>query len=350
MVLARKTKIIATIGPASEKEEVLKLLVKEGIDAARLNFSHGSHAEHQNRIDITRSLSKKAGRKVAIIADLQGPKMRVGLMPEEGVRLEDGKEVVFNTKIKSYNGKEIPLPSEIFETGTRKGANVFLHDGKIWVVITKAEGNIFTAMVKRGGKLLSNKGVNVPSLQLKGSMLKEKDYEDIEFAKKAGVDYLSLSFMRKAKDLEDVKKLVKDSNIKLIAKIERSEAFKNLAEIVNAADAVMVARGDLGVETPIWALPVKQKEIIRIAKGKKPVIVATQMLESMTKDSMPTRAEVSDVANAVYEGADAVMLSAESATGKFPVEAVRMMRLIIEETEKNITSSKTRKEFRNWLN
>lgn len=337
---------MATIGPASENPEILALLIKEGVNAARLNLSHSTHKEHQSRINLVRQIEKKTGRHIAVIADLQGPKMRVGSLPSEGIELKDGKIVIFNTSISSYNGKEIPLPSRIFSQGTKRGVSVFLHDGKMSVVITKVQGHIFTARVKRGGKLFSNKGINVPSLQLKGNMLQKKDYLDIEFAKKAGIDYLSLSFMRNADDLHRVRKLVKGSKIKLIAKIERSEAFDNRVEIIKAADAVMVARGDLGVETPIWALPVKQKEIISAAReGMKPVIVATQMLESMTLDSMPTRAEVSDVANAVYDGADAVMLSAESANGKYPVESVAMMRSIIEETEKNIPFFRTKKEL-----
>ncbi len=337
---------MATIGPASEKPEILSLLVKEGVDAARLNLSHGSHKEHQERINIVRQIEKKTGKHIAVIADLQGPKIRVGIMPKEGIELKEGKKIIFNTSISSYNGKEIPMPSKIFAQGTKKGANVFLHDGKMVVVITNIRGSIFTARVKRGGILFSNKGVNVPLLEIKGSVLQKKDYLDIKFAKKAGIDYLSLSFLRRAKDIHDVRKLIKGSGIKLIAKIERLEAFENRVEIIKAADAVMVARGDLGVETPIWALPVKQKEIIIAAReGMKPVIVATQMLESMTVDSMPTRAEVSDVANAVYDGADAVMLSAESANGKYPVESVAMMRSIIEETEKNIPFYRTKKEM-----
>ena len=345
MHLTRKTKIVATIGPASEKPEILNLLIKEGIDAARLNLSHGSHAEHKARIELIRKLSKKNGRYVAVIADLQGPKIRIGSIPEGGIELKDGKKVVINTAISSYNGKEIPLPSKIFSKGVKKGAQILMDDGKISLEVTDINGNLFTAKVIRGGILLSKKGVNLPMLEMDATALEKKDRTDIPFALKAGVDYIALSFLRRAEDMNIVRKLIAGSNIKLIAKIERPEAMGNLSEIIRATDAVMVARGDLGIETPIWALPVKQKEIVNASRGEmKPVIVATQMLESMIENPIPTRAEVSDVANAVYDGADAVMLSAESASGKYPVESVRMMRLIIEETEKNIPFFRTKKE------
>lgn len=346
MHLTRKTKIVATIGPASEKPEIMNFLIKEGIDAARLNLSHGSHAEHQTRIDLIRKLSIKNGRHVAIIADLQGPKIRIGSMPEGGIELKDGKKVVINTAISSYNGKEIPLPSKIFGKGIKKGALVLMDDGKISLEVIGIKGNLFTAKVIRGGILLSKKGVNLPMLEMTATALEKKDRTDISFALNAGVDYIALSFLRRAEDMNIVRKLITGSGIKLIAKIERPEAMGNLSEIIRATDAVMVARGDLGIETPIWSLPVKQKEIVNTSRGEmKPVIVATQMLESMIENPIPTRAEVSDVANAVYDGADAVMLSAESASGKYPVESVRMMRLIIEETEKNIPFFRTKREI-----
>ncbi|MEK7603967.1 MAG: pyruvate kinase [Patescibacteria group bacterium] len=346
MHLSRKTKIVATIGPASEKPEILKLLIKEGIDVARLNLSHGTHMEHQARINLIRKLSKKNGRYVAVIADLQGPKIRIGLMPEGGIELKIGKKVIINTAIFSYNGNEIPLPSKTFSKGVKKGAQILIDDGKLSLKIIGIKGNLFTARVIRGGILSSKKGVNLPMLEMASAALEKKDRADVSFAIKAGVDYVALSFLRRVEDINIVRKLIAGSGIKLIAKIERPEAMDNLSEIIKSADAVMVARGDLGIETPIWALPVKQKEIVNTSRQEmKPVIVATQMLESMIENPVPTRAEVSDVANAVYDGADAVMLSAESASGKYPVESVRMMRLIIEETEKSIPFFRVKKEI-----
>jgi pyruvate kinase len=344
MHLKRKTKIVATIGPASEKPEVLESLIKMGIDAARLNLSHGTHEEHQRRIDLIRKISEKLGTHVSIIADIQGPKIRVGLLPEEGLDLKEGSIVTINTNITSYNGKEIPLPSRLFSNGVRKGDKILLDDGKMSFVITSAKEGVFKARVVSGGRLLSKKGINLPMLKMGRSVIGKKDREDIAFAKKAGVDYIALSFLGKAEDLSLVRKLTKNTNIKLISKIERLEALGNLEEIIKASDAVMVARGDLGIETPIWALPVRQKEIINMARQEmKPVIVATQMLDSMTKNPIPTRAEATDVANAVYDGTDAVMLSAESASGDYPVETVKMMSLILEETERSIQFFRTKK-------
>lgn len=344
MVYERKTKIVATIGPASEKPDVLELLIKEGMNAARLNLSHGTHDEHKKRIDLIRRLSKKHDRHVAIIADLQGPKIRIGLVPESGLDLKEGAEVSINTNLTSYNGKEIPLPSRVFANGVKKDDIILMDDGKISMEITSAKNGFFKAKIRRGGKLFSKKGVNLPMLKMGRSVIGEKDRKDIDFAKMAGIDYIALSFLGRAKDIDLVRKLTEGTNIKLIAKVERLEAMGNLTEIIKASDAVMVARGDLGIETPIWALPVKQKEIINVARQEmKPVIVATQMLDSMTTRPIPTRAEVSDVANAVYDGADAVMLSAESASGDFPVDSVKMMRLILEETERHIPFFRTKK-------
>lgn len=346
MNLNRKTKIVATIGPASEKPEILDVLVGEGIDAARLNLSHGSQKEHQARINTIRKAEKKFGRHVAIIADLQGPKIRVGNLPADGLELRNGKIVGINTGLSSYNGKDIPLPSRAFATGVVKGSAVLLDDGNLELKIISVKKGYFKARIMRGGRLFSHKGVNVPAIKLRSGVFEKKDRADIIFAKKAGVDYISLSFVRSAEDVYAARKLIGNSKIKLIAKIERPEAIHDLARIIEASDAVMVARGDLGIETPIWALPVKQKEIINVAREKmKPVIVATQMLESMTIKPIPTRAEVSDVANAVFDGADAVMLSGESASGKYPVESVKMMRAILEETEKGIPFFRIKKSL-----
>lgn len=348
MHFERKTKIIATIGPASESREMLLKLAEEGIDAARLNFSHGTHAEHGERIRLVRQIEKKTGRAIAVIGDLQGPKMRVGKLPKEGILLRDEEPVILDTSLDEYRDGMIPVPSPIFEKGAGKGSHVFLDDGSLLLEIIAVSnvsyfarrGRRFTARVLRGGTLYSHKGINVPQLALRTNIFEEKDRRDIAFAIKEGVDYVAVSFLRDGRDLREARRMLKGAPVKLIAKIERPEALKNLEEIIEEADAIMVARGDLGIETPIWQLPLRQKEIIEKAhKAMKPVIVATQMLESMTKNMIPTRAEVSDVANAVYDSADAVMLSAESASGKHPVEVVRMMRRILEETEKDAADS-----------
>lgn len=336
MNLNRKTKIVATIGPASERPEVLTELIKEGMNVARLNFSHGDHAEHMARVNNIRKLSAKLKSPVAIIGDLQGPKIRIGSVPKEGIPFVEGSTVVFDASAKTYDGKNVPLPSKIFKDGTTKGDVVMFDDGVLSAEVVKVDGSLFTMKVIRGGTLFSNKGVNVPDLKLSRSVLEKKDKEDIVFAKEAGVDYVAMSFLRTGKDVLEVKSFLKGTDIKVISKIERPEALVNIDEIIKESDAIMVARGDLGVETPIWALPVRQKEIVDKARmAMKPVIVATQMLDSMIRNPMPTRAEVSDVANAVYDSADAVMLSGESANGKYPIEAVRMMRKILEETEKH---------------
>jgi len=331
-----KTKIIATIGPVSEKDDILEKLIARGIDAARLNFSHGSHEEQGNRIKKIRKICKKLKKPIAIIADIQGPKIRIGNLPAEGVELKNGQEITIDTGTREFYEGRIPLPSLLFRDGTKEGHIVFLDDGTLQLKITGSRAGIFKAVVLKGGILFSKKGVNVPSLEISSGILNAKDKSDIEFAVKAGADYIALSFLRDAKDIKDAKKFLGKTNVKIIAKIERPEALINIDEIIQEADAVMVARGDLGIETPLWELPIRQKEIIeKVRNQMKPVIVATQMLDSMIRNPIPTRAEVSDIANAVYDSADAVMLSGETASGKYPLEAVEMMNKILKSTEKS---------------
>jgi len=331
-----KTKIIATIGPVSEKEEILEKMMISGIDAARLNFSHGSHDEQNNRIKLIRKISKKLGQPISIIADIQGPKIRIGNLPSEGIELKTGQEITIDTGTREFYNNRIPLPSLLFRDGTKVGHIVFLDDGTLQIKITSSRSGIFKAIVLKGGILYPKKGVNVPSLEITSGILNAKDKSDIEFAIKAGVDYIALSFLRNAKDLKEAKRFLGKSDVKIIAKIERPEALLNIDEIIDQADAVMVARGDLGIETPLWELPIRQKEIVeKVRKKMKPVIVATQMLDSVIRNPIPTRAEVSDVANAVYDGADAVMLSGETASGKYPLEAVEIMNKILKSTEKS---------------
>jgi pyruvate kinase len=332
----KKTKIIATIGPVSESEKMLEKLINLGIDGARLNFSHGSHDEQGKRIQLIKKLCKKLNKHVSIIADIQGPKIRIGNLPEEGIELKNGQEIVIDTGTREFYNDRIPLPSLLFRDGTKEGHVVFLDDGTMQIKITGARAGIFKAEVLKGGILFSKKGVNVPSLEISSTILNAKDKSDIEFAVKAGADYIALSFLRNGKDIKDAKKFLGKTKIKIIAKIERPEALTNLEEITNEADVVMVARGDLGIETPLWELPIRQKEIIDLVRSKmKPVIVATQMLDSMIRNPIPTRAEVSDVANAVFDSTDCVMLSGESANGKYPLEAVDMMGKILIATDRH---------------
>lgn len=334
MINNRKTKIIATIGPASEQEETLEKLMFLGIDGARLNFSHGSHEWHGRMIKIIRKLEKKLKKRVAIIADTQGPKIRLGSLPVVGIEIKNGQEITIDTGTDEFHENKIPLPSPLFLKGVKAGHMVFLDDGAMQIKITGKQGKIVKAIVLRGGILFPKKGVNVPDLKVNSSILTVKDNTDIDFAMKSGVDYIALSFIRDSKDVKEARKLLGGKKIRIIAKIERLEALKNIEEIIDEADAIMVARGDLGIETPLWELPVRQKEIIEAARKKaKPAIVATQMLDSMIRNPVPTRAEVSDVANAVFDRADAVMLAGETALGKYPAEAVDMMRKILEATD-----------------
>lgn len=330
-----QTKIIATIGPSCETEEMLEKLFKEGADMARLNFSHGSHNWHNKVITTIRKIEEKISKHIDIIADIQGPKIRIGEMPEIGFELRKGKIIIIDTNATEFNNEIVPLPSSMLYHGTKKGHILFIDDGKIQVEVISKKENILKAKVLHGGILHSKKGINAPDLDIAGSTLNEKDKADIIFAENSGADYIALSFLRNAKDVKEAKNFLaknsKNKNIvRIIAKIERKEALLNLKEITDEVDAVMVARGDLGIETPLWELPIRQKEIVELVKKeKKPVIIATQMLDSMIRNPIPTRAEVSDVANAVFECADAVMLSGETAFGAFPIEAVTMMKKII---------------------
>jgi len=334
MISTKKTKIIATIGPSSDQEKMLEKFISAGMDGARLNFSHGSHQEHGNVINLIRKLEKKLNRHIAVIADIQGPKIRIGNLPETGIEVRVGQEIVIDTGTREFYENRIPLPSLLFRDGTKEGHLVFIDDGTLQVKITNKRAGIFKAVVLKGGVLFSKKGVNVPSLEINSSILNAKDKSDIEFSIKSDVDYIALSFLRNAKDLKEAKKFVGKSKVKIIAKIERHEALLNINEIIDEADVVMIARGDLGIETPLWELPIRQKEIINSVKRKmKPSIVATQMLDSMIRNPTPTRAEVSDVSNAVFDSADTVMLSGETALGKYPFESVEMMRKILEATD-----------------
>lgn len=326
-----KTKIVATIGPSSEDSLTLTRLVEAGMNIARMNFSHCSEEEYKKRREIILEAGKKFNKNVAVLQDLQGPRLRVGVMPKEGKELKNGEVITF-TSVDGDKGIFVDEPS-IFES-IEPGHPVYLVNGEMELKVLEKAEKEFTAEVIRGGTLFSRKAINVPETHLKLSGLTEKDKKDVEFALSVGVEYIAVSFVQTAQDMLDLRAIVGDK-VKIIAKIETAQALKNIDEIIQASDSIMVARGDLGIEIPAEKLPFMQKNMIRQARWhKKGSIVATQMMLSMVDNKKPTRAEVFDVANAILDGADAVMLSDESANGKYPVEAVEMMSSIIRETEK----------------
>lgn len=330
------TKIIATLGPASSDKKTIGALAKAGANAFRLNFSHGSYAEHKTRIHLIRSLAKENKTHYTILADMQGPKLRLGHFEKGEITLKKGQLFTLDTNKKSGDEKRVELPHpEIFKV-IKKGMNLLLNDGKIILCVQKVQTNKIETKVIVGGILSDHKGVNVPDVILPISALTDKDKKDLVFALKAGVDWICLSFVQTANDVKIAKKLI-NGKAGILAKIEKPAAVQNIAEIVAEADAIMVARGDLGVECPIESVPTMQRKIMAVCRlAGKPVVVATQMLESMIEAPVPTRAEVSDIATAVYAGADAVMLSAETAAGKYPVQAVQMMHNVILKTQSDV--------------
>lgn len=337
----RRAKIVATIGPASRDEKTLERLVAAGLDVARLNFSHGTHEQHAEVIAALRRVSEKTGRAIGILQDLQGPKIRVGELPAP-LQLAEGEEVILfdgDSKPPSGEGQRIPVDfRQLFES-VHEGDRLLLDDGRLALQVLSVRDNWLTARVAVGGMLTSHKGINLPGVQLRIAGFTEKDEADLKFGIAHGVDAVAVSFVRSAADVirvrSEIEQLVGGPNLPLlIAKVEKPEALDDLDAILDAVDGVMVARGDLGVELPPERVPALQKRIIRAANRRyRLVITATQMLESMVTNRLPTRAEASDVANAIFDGTDAVMLSAESASGKFPIEAVEMMDRIVSEAE-----------------
>ena len=329
----RKTKILATLGPASAAPETIKRLFEAGADAFRINMSHTDHATLAALHGRVRALEKEAGRPIGILVDLQGPKIRLGKLPGGKIRLNEGQSIRLVREDASDDPNVLPIPhGEVFAALKLKHT-LLIDDGRVRLRIRKADSDTAEAIVEVGGEVSDRKGVNLPDTMLPVSAITEKDRADLATALELGVDWVALSFVQRPDDVAEVKKLAR-GRAGILAKIEKPKALESLSEIMELADALMVARGDLGVELPLEAVPGRQKQITRAArKAGKPVIVATQMLESMIAAPAPTRAEVSDVATAVFEGADAVMLSAETATGAYPVAAVAMMDRIAASVE-----------------
>ena len=326
----KRTKIVATIGPATDNYESVYKLINSGVNVIRLNFSHGTHEEHAARIPWARKASDELGKPVAVLQDLQGPKVRLGDF-EGKIEVKTGQELVFEYKGNYEDSGRIPTQYDL-STKVKPGERLYLFDGKVRTTVTAVEGNLVHAKVENDGFLLKRKGMNLPDTDFQGDILTEKDMADIKWGVGQDVDYVALSFVQTADDIHKLRKILKDlgRDVKIISKIETLAAVANIEEIVKASDAVMVARGDLAVETPSESVPVVQRQIIGLClKYAKPSIVATQMLMSMVDAPEPTRAEVSDVATAVFLGADAVMLSDETANGNYPVEAVQTMKRVI---------------------
>lgn len=333
----KKTKIVATIGPACETKDILRKMILSGVNVFRINFSHANHEDVKNRMTIIRELNKEIDVHVAVLADLQGPKLRVGEM-EKGVKLKKGNTFTFTTKKCVGDQQCAFMTYQQFPQDVKVGEIILVDDGKLSFEVLKTdnEHEVLTKVI-RGGKLKSKKGVNLPNTAVSLPALTEKDKLDVAFAIEQKVDWVALSFVRTAEDVEQLRDYIDARSkykIPIIAKIEKPEALANIAKIIVACDAIMVARGDLGVEVPMEKVPLIQKKLVNIAKkAHKPVIIATQMMETMINNALPTRAEVNDVANSIMDGADAVMLSGETSIGEYPVDVIQQIRKIIESVE-----------------
>ncbi|GAA4851594.1 pyruvate kinase [Luteimicrobium xylanilyticum] len=333
----RRAKIVATIGPATESPEMLRQLVDAGLDVARINRSHGSQEAHEAVYHGVREAAKASGRNVAVLVDLQGPKIRLGAF-KDGIKpyLNEGDTFVITTDDVEGTAERVSTTFKGLTGDARVGDPLLIDDGKVQVRVTAVEGNDVVTRVEVPGQVSNHKGINLPGVAVSVPAMSEKDTEDLRWALRLGADLIALSFVRNAKDYDDVRTIMDEEGrvVPVIAKIEKPQAIENLTEIVDAFDGIMVARGDLAVEVPLEQVPIMQKRAVELARrNAKPVIVATQVLESMTNNPRPTRAEASDCANAVLDGADAVMLSGETSVGEYPIETVRTMGRIIEATE-----------------
>jgi len=332
----RRAKIVCTLGPAVESVEKITELIDAGMNMARLNLSHGSHDEHQKRLDLVRAAAKKANKAVAILVDLQGPKIRLGKFSSGPHELSRGDTFTITTDDIAGTKDKVSTTYKGLPGDCKAGDAIMIDDGKVSVQVVQVKGNDVITKVIQPGMVSNNKGINLPGVAVSLPALSEKDIADLRWGLKAGVDFIALSFVRNAADIKDIHKIMDEVGVKVpvIAKIEKPQAVENLQEIVDAFDGIMVARGDLGVELPIEDVPMVQKRCITMAReSAKPVIVATQMLDSMMSNSQPTRAEATDCANAVLDGADALMLSGETSVGDFPIDTVKVMARIIERTE-----------------
>ena len=344
--LQNRTKIVATIGPASKSPEIIRQMVNAGMNVARLNFSHGSYEDHAEIVKLLRQVSEELDTPITLLQDLQGPKIRIGYLPSEEIELVDGELLTF-VPVDEFDDQPhtVPIDYPYLAEEAEPGAQVLLDDGLLELTIEEIQGNAVQCRIIEGGILKSRKGVNLPSLTLRLPSLTEKDEQDLDFGISQGIDWVSLSFVRRAEDVQALKALLVEkgaAEIPVIAKIEKPQAIANLQSIIDECDGLMVARGDLGVEMNPERVPILQKQIIRMCNQKGiPVITATQMLDSMIHNARPTRAEASDVANAIIDGTDAVMLSGESAVGKFPIKAVQMLSKIASDVEPEI-------EFKNY--
>lgn len=340
----RRTKIICTIGPASESKGKIQQLLTAGMNVARLNFSHGTHEEHGVRMDALKEEAAKAGKYLGILLDTKGPEIRTGMVPELGITLINDAVFILDTKSALGSSERVGITYKELWLDVTQGTHILIDDGQLDLQVVSVQQEEIKTRVCNGGILKSQKGVNVPGVSIKLPGVTEKDIADIRFGVTQGIDFIAASFTRKASDILAVRKIVEEmgANVQIIAKIESQEGINNLDSILEVADGLMVARGDLGVEVPVEEVPVYQKEIIRKCNllGK-PVIVATQMLDSMIRQPRPTRAEASDVANAILDGADAIMLSGETAAGQFPMEAVLMMNKIAMRTETTLLETMT---------
>ncbi len=332
-----KTKIIATIGPGSSSKDILRKLFIEGIDCCRLNFAHGTYGEHSGIINKIHELNEELSSNVAILADLQGPKLRIGKVTNNMVELKENEEVSLITGEGIGDREKLFINYRKFPEDVKAGEIVLIDDGKIKLKVIETNGkDKVKAKIINGGILSSNKGVNLPDTDISLPSLTKKDIEDVNFILKHDIDWLGLSFVRSAVDIVNLKEIIKKKKkyVKVVAKIEKPEALKEIDNIIDVSDAVMIARGDLGVEIPFDRVPLIQKQIVnKCINNSKPVIIATQMLESMIYNFRPTRAEVNDVANAVFDGADTLMLSGETSVGKYPVEAIKAMQGVIDYAE-----------------
>ena len=339
-MMLRKTKIICTLGPAVDNEDMIRALIRTGMNAARFNFSHGSHEEHLNRLNLLKSVRDSMGRPVAAILDTKGPEIRIRSFETKSISLEAGDSFTLTTREVQGNGSLVSVTYPELHKEVSVGQEILIDDGLVALKVEEINGQDIRCVVENGGALSANKSINIPGVHIHLPALTEKDVSDIRFGVENDFDFIAASFVRRAADVQAVREVLDrfgGQEVRIIAKIENQEGVDNIAEILEAADGIMVARGDLGVEIPAAKVPILQKQIIRKGlQAGKPVITATQMLDSMMRNPRPTRAEVSDVANAVFDGTSCVMLSGETAGGKYPLEALTAMVNIVEEAEQSI--------------